>query len=73
LEASLASLIARANTPLRLMQAGGEIARGRVVVPPGQDILASQRLRLQVRIVPLGYLREIDMEIAFENPFLQVA
>ncbi|MBW6395234.1 DUF2586 domain-containing protein [Thermus sp. SYSU G05001] len=73
LEASLASLIARANTPLRLMQAGGEIARGRVVVPPGQDILASQRLRLQVRIVPLGYLREIDMEIAFENPFLQAA
>ncbi|WP_243092585.1 DUF2586 family protein [Thermus hydrothermalis] len=73
LDASLASLIARASAPLRLMQAGGEISRGRVVVPPGQDILASQRLRLQVRIVPLGYLREIEAELSFENPFLQVA
>ena len=70
LDASLASLVAIANTPLRLMQAAGEIARGRVVVPPGQDILASRTLRLQVRIVPLGYLREIQMEIGFENPFL---
>lgn len=70
LKASLASLLARANTPLRLMQAAGEIARGRVVAPPGQDILASQTLRLQIRIVPLGYLREIVMDIGFENPFL---
>jgi len=73
LNASLASLIARANTPLRVMQAAGEIARGRVVIPPGQDILATSRLRLQVRIVPLGYLREIELDIGFENPFLQAA
>lgn len=70
LEASLASLVARANTPLRVMQTNGEIARGRVVVPPGQDILASRTLRLQVRVVPLGYLREIVLDIGFENPFL---
>ncbi|MDW8357853.1 DUF2586 family protein [Thermus sp.] len=70
LEASLASLIARANAPLRAMQARGEIVRGRVVVPPGQDILSTQELRLQVRIVPLGYLREITLDIGFENPFL---
>jgi hypothetical protein len=52
------------------MQTNGEIARGRVVVPPGQDILASRTLRLQVRVVPLGYLREIVLDIGFENPFL---
>jgi hypothetical protein len=73
LNASLASLIARANTPLRVMQSLGEIARGRVVVPPGQDILASRTLLLQVRVVPLGYLREIILDIGFENPFLAQA
>ncbi|WP_052155153.1 DUF2586 family protein [Thermus sp. 2.9] len=73
LNASLASLIARANTPLRVMQSLGEIARGRVVVPPGQDILASRTLLLQVRVVPLGYLREITLDIGFENPFLAQA
>lgn len=71
LNASLAALVARANTPLRAMQAAGEIVRGRVVVPPGQDILATSTLRLQVRIVPNGYLREITLDIGFENPFLQ--
>lgn len=70
LNASLAALVARANTPLRLMQTGGEIVRGRVVIPAGQDILASSSLRVQVRIVPLGYLREITLDIGFENPFL---
>jgi len=70
LNASLATLVARANTPLRIMQSRGEIVRGRVIIPPGQDILASSSLRVQVRIVPLGYLREITLDIGFENPFL---
>ncbi|MGK0617493.1 DUF2586 family protein [Meiothermus cerbereus] len=70
LNASLATLVARANTPLRIMQSKGEIVRGRVIIPPGQDILASSSLRVQVRIVPLGYLREITLDIGFENPFL---
>ena len=70
LNASLAALVARANAPLRAMQARGEISRGRVVIPPGQNILSTQQLLVQVRIVPLGYLREITLDIGFENPFL---
>lgn len=70
LNASLAALVARANTPVRVMQARGELARGRVVIPPGQNILASSTLRVQVRIIPLGYLREIVLDMGFENPLL---
>lgn len=70
LNASLAALVARSNTPLRVMQTEGEIARGRVIIPPGQNILASSHLIVRVRIVPLGYLREITLDIGFENPFL---
>lgn len=73
LEASLADLVARGNAPLRLMRGRGEIARGRVVIPPGQDILASKRLTVRVRIVPFGFLREIGLDIGFENPFLAAA
>lgn len=70
LNASLAALVARANTPLRVRVTNGNIARGRVVVPPGQDILATSSLRVVLRIVPLGYFREITEDIGFENPFL---
>lgn len=70
LNASLAGILASANAALREMTGAGEIARGRVVIPPGQNILSTQRLRLQIRIVPLGYLREIEAEFQFENPSL---
>lgn len=70
LDVSLAALIADAESPLRLMAGNGEIRGGRVTIPPGQDLLASQQLRVVVRIIPLGYLREIDLDIGFENPYL---
>ena len=70
LDVSLAGLVADAESPLRLMRAISDITRGRVVIPPGQDILSSRRLQAQVRIVPLGYLREIGLDIGFENPYL---
>lgn len=70
LEVSLAGLIADAEAPLRLMQALGDITGGRVVIPPGQDILSSRTLMVQTRIVPMGYLREIVNDISLENPYL---
>lgn len=70
LDVSLAGLVADAEAPLRLMTALGEITGGRVVIPPGQDILSSRTLLVQVRIIPLGYLRDIVLDIGLENPYL---
>jgi hypothetical protein len=46
-----------------------EIVSGRVVIPPNQNILAGMPLQAVVKIVPVGIMREIDIEIGFENPF----
>lgn len=70
LSASTVAMLATANTPVRIMAVNGEIARGRVILPPGQDILATSQIRVQIRIVPMGYTREIIQDIGFENPFL---
>ena len=73
LELSLAHRIARAEAPLKAMRVAGEISSGRVVIPPGQDVLSMRRLIVQVRILPLGYTREIWLDIGFENPAFIVA
>lgn len=70
LEVSLAALVADAEAPIRFMRALGEISGGRVVIPPGQDVLSTRTLMVQVRIVPLGYLRDIILDIGLENPYL---
>ena len=70
LDVSLAALIADGEAPLRLMAAQRDIRGGSVFIPPGQDLLASGHLEVVVRIIPLGYLRDIALNIGFENPFL---
>ena len=70
LQASLAHRLAKAQAPLNSMRMAGEISSGRVVIPPGQDVLSTRRLIVQVRVVPMGYTREIVMDIGFENPAL---
>lgn len=70
MEKSLAAMEAALTAPLDIMAAPkNEIASGRVVIPRDQDILASSKLRVKVRIVPLGTMREIEIEIGYENPF----
>lgn len=70
LEVSLAHRLAKAEAPLKAMKVAGEISSGRVVIPPGQDILSTRRIIVQVRIIPMGYSREIVLDIGFENPAL---
>ncbi len=72
-EKSFAAIEAQLAAPLDIMVGAGEIARGRVVIPRDQDVLATSKLRIKVRLVPLGYLREIEAEIGFENPFQSAA
>lgn len=71
LEKSFAALEAALSAPLYAMVGNGDIARGRVVIPRDQDVLATSKIRLKVRIVPLAIMREIEVEIGYENPFQQ--
>lgn len=67
--AGLDAFKASLQVPLRTMIADEEIMSGRVAIPPGQDILASGRLRAKVRITPVPIMREIEIELGLENPF----
>lgn len=67
----LDALEARLSSPLQIMVGAGKIASGRVVIPRDQNILAGAALRAIVKIVPVAIMREIELHIGFENPFLQ--
>jgi hypothetical protein len=66
----LEMFIAQSESPLRIMKTNREISDGYVVIPPGQNILATSTLRTKIRIVPLGKMSYIENEIAYSNPAL---
>jgi hypothetical protein len=63
-------LIAQSKNPLDTMKTNGEISDGAIVVPDGQNILATKTLMMKIRIVPFGKLAYIENEIAYSNPAL---
>lgn len=56
--------------PLDNMKADKEISRGKVIIDPNQNILGTSNLKIKVRIVPMGTVRNMEMEFALENPYL---
>lgn len=70
--ATFKAMEADAQQPLNAMIARGEAVRATVVIPPGQDILATSQITVRVRIVPKGYSREIILDLGLENPFRSV-
>lgn len=50
------------------MAIDGEISSGEVIIPPGQNLLATKKIRTKIRIVPLGKMEIIETEIAYRNP-----
>lgn len=50
------------------MTAEGNISSARAVIDPNQNILATDKIVIDVYIVPLGYLKEIVVNLQFENP-----
>lgn len=71
LEKSFAAMEAYLSSPLATMAGDGGIARGRVVIPRDQNVLATSKVRVKVRIVPKATMREIEVEIGYENPFTE--
>ncbi len=54
------------------MVAAGNASSARAVIDPNQNILATDKIEIEVRIVPVGYLKEIVVKLGFENPANQV-
>lgn len=48
---------------------GADISAVKAFINPTQNILSSDKLEIEVRIVPLGYLKEIVVSLGFSNPF----
>lgn len=47
----------------------GEISGFTAYVDPAQDLITSGRLSIQAKIVPTALLKEINVDLSFENPF----
>jgi hypothetical protein len=48
---------------------GAEISSVKAFINPNQNILASEELEIEVRVVPLGYTKAISVSLGFSNPF----
>ena len=56
--------------PLDQMARRQEISSGEVSIDPVQDILSTETIETEIKIVPLGKLRTIRTTISFRNPLL---
>ncbi|WP_312644584.1 DUF2586 domain-containing protein [Hydrogenoanaerobacterium sp.] len=73
LDAELEAIAKFAETPLDQMIADKEISAARIIIPEGQDILSTEKLNLIIRYVPIGYVREMEVNLGMENPFVKEA
>ncbi len=69
LDAELAAIAELAMAPVDTMVDKKEISSARIAVPDGQDILGSETLQLVIRYVPVGHIREIEVDLGMENPY----
>lgn len=68
LDEELAAMGKFIAAPLTDMIEAGEISAAEVIVPPGQDILTDEHLRVILRFVPRGYVRWISVDLGMKNP-----
>jgi hypothetical protein len=58
------------NVINQAMTANGEISSVQCVIDPKQNILSTNKLLIDLRIVPVGYAKEIRVTLGFRNPAL---
>lgn len=68
-QGSLETIAKFIETPLDEMVRSKEISAARIMVPEDQDILVTETLQVIIRYVPVGRIREIQIDIGMENPF----
>lgn len=47
-----------------------EISRFRSLVDPAQNVLSTSKIEIELRVIPVGYAKEIAVKLGFENPAL---
>ncbi|WP_318546294.1 DUF2586 family protein [Flavobacterium columnare] len=52
-----------ASIPLEQMQRDGEISGFKIFINPDQDVLTSSKLQVTIKVVPVGVLREITVNL----------
>ena len=67
IEVSLKQITEFINVPVEKMVENKELSSARVIIPEGQDILATSNFKFKIRAVPIGILREIEIDMGFEN------
>lgn len=50
------------------MTANGEISSVSTLVDPNQNVLATGKICIELRIIPVGYAKEILVKLGFDNP-----
>ena len=68
-QGSLETMAKFIETPIDAMARSKEISSGRIMVPENQDILTTETLEVIIRYVPVGHVREIQIDLGMENPF----
>lgn len=71
MEKSIKAITEFINIPVERMVEEKELSMARVIIPEGQDILGTEKLNFKIRAVPIGILREIEIDMGFENPALK--
>jgi len=61
----IASLEAIASIPLEQMKRDGEISGLKIYINPDQEVLTTSKLDVTIKIVPVGVLREIAVNLGF--------
>lgn len=69
LEGNLEAIAKFIETPLDKMVRNKELSSARILIPEGQDILSTEKLRIIIKYVPIGHFREIEIDLGMENPF----
>lgn len=67
-EKSLKAITEFINVPVERMVEDKEFSAARVIIPEGQDIIGTEKLQFKIRAVPIGILREIEIDMGFEKP-----
>ncbi|MEG3973460.1 DUF2586 family protein [Microcoleus sp. herbarium8] len=62
---SIASLEALGAMPLEQMERDGEISGFKIFINPNQDVLSTSKLEVTLKVVPVGVMREITVNLGF--------
>lgn len=68
-DGSLKKIAEFSSTPLEKMKTDKEISSARIQVPEGQDVLTTEKLYFKIYWIPIGILREIEIDMSMENPY----